>query len=424
MERIFPWALVLGMSGLATTAGASAAEVPYSFVLDRYHSSRMGSELLLSLHRMAWTLEDAVLKPSWGRENDVPGKALGITYRLAKSVFLDHLMDTYVLQAQHEYFGHGARLREYGYKESQFRFNWPFPWGDGSAVTSRGPPPPGRTVTPHEHLTMFGGGVESTAVMADSLRRTWLIRGAVHYRETLLYLLTFNDAAFYIWQTDPGIEHPESSANDILRYLSMLQEQQAASGGQSLGPSLDQLSSQAFINLLNPFQYYALYTYLFTYLWSGGSEFGFPMIRIGTIRYLPAFRFGLTPFGSEYISEHLFVLDRAVLQGSLRFNHPACARPFWGLGFKAFDLSLSSRWTLDAAADIWHQPELVVGGSSLCKRSAGLGGALQATVRHRMKGPTGAPLQVLLNIGYKTSGYVESERLDRGLILRVGLRFQ
>jgi hypothetical protein len=412
----------LGVFVLAAPLCSEAAEVPYTFVLDRYQSPRMGSELLLSLHRMAWSWGDKILKPSWSPENSVPDKALGLTYRLAKSVFLDHLFDTYVLQAQHEYFGHGARLREYGYRESQFRFNWPFPFGDGSAVTIRGPPPPGRMVTPHEHLAMFGGGVESTAVMADALRTTWLKRGAIHYRETLLYLLSFNDDAFYIWQTDPGTENGATSANDILRYLNMLHTWETVSGGQSSGPSLGQLSNQAFINLLNPFQYYALYTYLFTYLWAGGSDLIFPMIRIGNLGYLPAFRFGLTPFGSEYLSEHLFVLDEVILQGSLKLSHPACPQSFWGLSLKAFDLNLSSRWVLDASADVWHQPQLEVGGSSLRKRPGGLGGAFQATLFHRVRGPGGAPLKILLNLGYKTAGYVEGERLDRGLILRVGIR--
>ncbi|MGD2295147.1 MAG: hypothetical protein PVF22_04850 [Candidatus Aminicenantes bacterium] len=394
-------------------------DVAYLVVTDDTQSSLVGANNLLSLHRWIYGIENRYLKPSWTEEKTFIKKTLGIVYRLSRTVFLDNVVDHMAFLFQHEVFGHGARYREFGYTDNTYSLHPVYPYGDAKGWARRGRMEPGRKVTIHERLAMVSGGSEANTLFSSLLRRNWLIRGHIHHRESILYLLTGNDLAAYILRTKHGLR--KSGLNDVLNYLSLLNAQHGYVQEEDYRISLDDLAQHAWLNLLNPFLYFSLYNYFVSYLWAGQEESSLPMIRLGNVKYLPAFRIGLAPFGPEIYFEHFFKTGQRWMSLYFRRGKPTFAS-FWGAGLSVGNLLRVGHFTLEGRLDVWHQPSLLLGGERVSEGQRGLGGALMATVFYRFS-PGQSPLNLIAQLGYKTDGFLAGERLDKGFYARVGISF-
>jgi len=86
------------------------------------------------------------------------------------------------------------------------------------------------------------------------------------------------------------------------------------------------------------------------------------------------------------------------------------------------NLLLGSKFSLQARIDVWNQPSLLLGGETVEKTRPGLGGAVFGNFFYKL---TDAPLKmgVTAHIVYKTTGYLEGEKLSRDVIFRVGFGF-
>jgi len=400
----------------------AAGQARYRLLLDGSLSPVTGAHAVLSLHRGLYRLEDRYLGTRWFDERNPGLKIAGVSIRLVKTIGLDYVADYMGFLVQHEFFGHGARYREFGFTENRFSLHFPPPFGDGEGWAFRGRPAEGRRLSSHEHLTMISGGSEANTVLSLHLRGNWLHRGDIHYRESLLYLFTSNDLAAYILRTKAGLR--KEAGNDILAYLRALNGLEGYPSEADYRLSVDDLARAAWINLLNPFPYFALYAFFKSYLWSGEENFRFPMIRVGRSGgYLPAFRMGLTPFGPELFWENLYA-DRktgGVYGLTFRYGMPAF-HDFWGFGVEAEVQPRGRLFIVGARLDVWNQPALTLGGESLESGKAGWGGAVIGRLFYRVLGERSL-LHLAAELGYKTSGYLEGERLSGGWILRVGLGF-
>jgi hypothetical protein len=379
----------------------------------------MGAHNIITLHRGIYGLESRLLKTRWFDENNFGTKAAGLTYRLAKTIFVDNILDHLSFLAQHEVFGHGARYREFGFVDNEFTLNLSPPYSDGKGWARTGRLVENRALSPHERLLMVSGGSEANTLLSGILRDNWLQRGALHYRESILYLLSANDLSAYILRTKYGLR--DESGNDILNYLKLINSREGniLQGEDRL--TIDDLAGGAWINLLNPFQYFSLYAYFKTYLWSGDESCPFPMIRLWDFRYLPSFRMGLTPFGPEFYSEHLVAASDRIYEVYFRYGDPTFHK-FWGLGAHVLDLIRSERFSVNARLDIWDQPSLLLGGENIIQTQGGLGSAIRGTFYYKISNDSSL-LHLTAEIGYKSAGYLEGERLDGGIILRVGISF-
>jgi len=195
------------------------AEVHYSLILDNTYSSKTGANNILALHRGLYALEGKFLRPKWSDEKTLLKKVAGLSYRLAKTVFLDNVLDHLGFLIQHEVFGHGARYREFGYKNNSYSIHLLFPYGDGKGWAGRGRPEPGSKATAYENIAMIIGGSESNTVLANLLKYVWLKRGSIHYRESIFYLFTANDLWAYIARSK--FRAGSNTGNDILSFLKM-----------------------------------------------------------------------------------------------------------------------------------------------------------------------------------------------------------
>lgn len=419
LRRILLRSLWLLIYFLLVSNDNVSAQVQYPLLFDRTYSSIMGAHNIVTLHRGIYGLESRILKTSWFDESNFGKKAAGLSYRLAKTILVDNVLDHLSFLAQHEVFGHGARYREFGFIDNEFTLNLPPPYGDGKGWSRTGYLDEGRALSYHERLLMVSGGVESNTILSGILRDNWLQRGSIHYRESILYLLAANDLSAYILRTKYGLR--DESGNDILNYLKLINAREGHLLEREDKLTLDDLAARAWISILNPFQYYSLYTYFKTYLWSGDESFSFPMFRFWGIRYLPCFRMGLTPFGPELYWESFVATQDRIFEAYFRYGDPTF-HEFWGLGVSVTDLIRSRRISIHARVDMWDQPSLLLGGERIGETRGGLGVAVRGTIYYRISRDKSL-LHLTAELGYKTAGYLEGEHLSGGPIIRLGISF-
>jgi hypothetical protein len=255
--------------------------------------------------------------------------------------------------------------------------------------------------------------------MRRRMHLNWVGRGAVPYREALFFNLLFENTLDYIMETEPVYEG-EATGHDTSNYLWMLNGKNGYSAEQGYQFSIKGLKSRNYLRLFNPFFLQSLYTQFKTYFWDGEKQHKLWMIPIGSWRYLPSFHVALSPFGPEYDLENYFVHNNKTYQVTLKWGDRTLY-DFWG-GLSVFvsPLITTLGFNLDAGVDLWTQPELERGGSTLKNIGGGLGMAVNFRgyidiVREKM------PLSLVVEAGYKTAGFLEGYPYDSGLFIIAGL---
>lgn len=393
-------------------------DVRYSVVFDLTQSSRFGAENLLSGHKLIFSLQKKILPLSLTEENTALKKSGGIAYRLAKAVILDNVACHFTYLVQHEVFGHGARYREFGYQDIQYELNLFFPWGSGRGWTQGRGVPPDQWVSRHELMMAATGGMEANSVLARRLRMNWMLRGQMTYDESMLYLYTANDLLAYIWRTRWKIRGLKG--NDITNWLNRLNYFEGYLFKEDYPLTLNDLCRHSWANLISPFNYFALYSLFVPYLWNGEIHSGIPMIRIGKFKYLPSLRIGLTPYGTEFIQENYIKKGEQLHVVSLRIGESTFHR-FWGIGWECLNLLDRKNFCLDSRIDLWNQPELMLGKEEGYISQSGWGGSAVMTGHLKNIKPLG--IGMLLELGYKTAGFLEGEPLQKGIVFRIGLTY-
>jgi hypothetical protein len=143
------------------------------------------------------------------------------------------------------------------------------------------------------------------------------------------------------------------------------------------------------------------------------------MIPLGRdVRYLPALRFEMTPFGTEWSTDHYFLRRGRMMTASVGIGD-TLATPAWRVGLIANDIARLARWSADVQANVWRQPDLDSPPTGQVNR---MGGMATATARARFGGEGFAQRAGwFVQAGYKSDGFVRGERLHKGAVIRVGL---
>lgn len=384
------------------------------FMWDQHASSISGARNLTSVHQALYQIENKYIKTKLWDEQDLQSKFLGVGYRLAKTVFLDFQIDFLTLLAQHELFGHGHRLREYGFTDNSYVVHLAPPFGDGNGSASSGRNEANRKLGTHENIAIRSGGMESNAVLANTLKSRWLMSGEMNYRESLLYSFSLHDYSIYILRTKAGVI--SSPYNDVQSYLREVNSRYTFFD-EEYKLTLDHLANRTLVNFANTFQLFSIYTYLKVYLLDGDQSFEIPMVPLGKLEWLPAIRFGLTPFGSELIVENHFKGDNSIFSSTLRLGDGKLDN-FWGTGLY-YQKQFSNNLRLGTNLDFWNQPYMVLGGQRPYSTHSGAGGRLLAEMNLFFNDVF--PIGIYSQLGYKSAGFIEGERLDQGVVLRLGL---
>ena len=395
------------------------SQIPNYLLYDFKQSQQFGSENIVTIHKLLYKAEDFLLPSKLWEENTVFKKGAGIGYRTLKLGLIDLQIDYLLVLTQHEVFGHGARYREFGYKESSYILNFAIPFGDGSGLAISGARETGRLFTHSEQIAKIHGGNEANIVLSENIGSRVLFDNKIHYREGLLYLISKNNLLAYIWfdkfRNDGSISN--FANGDIASYVMRMNSENFESGKRY---TLNKLAWQSTISLLNPIQLYTAFTIGKTYLLDGNEIFeDIPTIKINAIKYLPAFGYNLTPFGSEFILTQYFITETKLIQVKINLGDNTF-HEFFGGGIQVYSLINLPKFMLSANLEGWYQPAIKVGGKTIEQTKGGLG-YLFKTDMSLFPFNNANSFGFFTQLGYKTNGYVLGEQLKRGLIFKFGL---
>jgi hypothetical protein len=412
-KRLNAQLTLVSLAALLTVPSAARAQAPstVSVIVDRDMTPAAGVADVLAVQHLLASVEDQLL-PVRLSETTPAKSALGIAYRVGKWAALDLPQDSFLMVTAHEVFGHGARLREIGASGIGYDFQAPPPYGDGSASTSFDENSL-RTASRAERLAIDTAGIEAQNLLADDIAAESLARGSLSYRSAWLYAESRIAGLLYIRSVSPQSE----PGHDVAAFLNDFND-------GCLPPSCTPLESQslkrrALLMLADPMLAFSAYTFAAAYLVQGRPNSPVTMIPLPHgYGYLPAVGFAMTPYGTEWTTDHYIRAGSRLTKVSVRFGDTGTARA-WGVGVRANRIAARKRVVIDLAADLWRQPPV---DTSAATAALETGGLAAATVRVPIGTRQAVPRVGLLGeVGYKSGGFVAGERLTAGPVVRVGV---
>ena len=181
---------------------------------------------------------------------------------------------------------------------------------------------------------------------------------------------------------------------------------------------------------MDPFTYFSFYAnvkYIIT-----GKNTSIPMIPIKGFRYLPSFKFGLSPFGPETYFENYICNEKGPFYVYFKRGKHWENR-YFGAGFQApYIYSPISNLFFGLKLDFWKQPVFLGPSKALQNidhfiffdfkeadlKKERFGASLSFIASYHL---TKIPFFFDGTVGYKTKGFVPGESLKRSPIFKIGL---
>lgn len=395
-------------------------------VVDPHYSPYTGSELLLSSRQILQSAEDFLLLREDPANLSFGGKIKSIWGRACEVYGLWLPVNSFISTVQHEFFGHGYRIRSSKMAEVRgYSFGSPLPYGDGSGATEFA----ASEQIPISTLQMITiAGCEAENILARELKMRWISDKRIDGRQASLYSINALSPLLYSLVDPEDLEEEGVdsmfSGHDIDDYLTLLYLQYP-------GAKMEQatLSKDMLWNLADPvllYSFAATWMYIFS-----GKKIGLPMIPLkGSIALLPNAKVQMAPYGLEYYLETFLTYKSRPIYTYLKkgsYN----ALKYYGVGVyydKCYDNgNTSAGFNIDA----WYQPYLLSTWSyeNLLEgqrsqedfeeaQEMKYGVAASFVSRFRLGK---MPAFFYSNIGYKTAGYVPGLQVESGFIGRIGL---
>lgn len=428
----FCFALLVVLLPYAAAQEAGEIEVPPSTSMDEYYSTpvtylslmydpgftmRSGAEDIVTVHSGLSRLEDRFIKTRWFSEGTLLGKGAGMLCRFAKYYLIDVSVDYFAAVFSHEYFGHGTRYREFGIEDVYYRFDWPPPYGPGGGEATASISP--GVISMQELTAILAGGIEAHSTMMNQVwALRWTAKREMTYREASAYFWSWEIMFDYVQSTEDALASVVDR-NDITVYVMLLNEHAGHTDPDSLLMDIRYLKDRTYTSLANPYLAYSLYAMLKTYLVDGSSSTRIPMLKIGGIEYLPCFRIGWAPFGIEYHMENYLRVKDKVIWLDFRLGDETFYESWGGVGMLVKNLYASDRLSMDLRFDVWKQPEIELGDPRVYK-GGGVGGAFSVRTYYAFQDQLNS-LAAVVELGYKSPGFMEGYYLDSSPILMLGL---
>lgn len=317
-------------------------------------------------------------------------------------------VSTWETTCQHEFFGHGYRLREQGIPITEYEI------GFGSGLTLY-------NIT---SSTLYGteqaitvAGLEAEDILAREIKMSWMKNGKIDPRSTNLYLSSYLSTCHHILGTLNLLnkQDPRGLKTDIGQFLLFLHHTYP-----NQDPLANNLALQAKLTYLDPTSFYAIYGgfyYLFT-----GATLKFPMIKIRPdLLYLPNLRTSIAPYGTEQYLEN-FLLYRNV---PIYIYGKRGVRSV-GFGLSADEIFSHRYGTLGGSLHIWQHSQFLSQATlkdALDKKSVAIENPNQVFgVALAVKNfiPLKNNSSMFIEIGAKTEGYLPGSPLSKCITLQLG----
>ena len=335
-------------------------------------------------------------------------KVINPIFRFSKLFLSNYLITDYAMTMNHERFGHGYRMLEAGGSIVKIVYNMPPPFNNEFSYIYLDYP---SDFTNQQQLLMLLGGSETNLVSSDIMRKNILLDERFNYNFGLAYLYGSNDMPGYT----AFVSNP---FGDPIRYIQAI--------NYEYGPVLtrDKMRTYSFIAILtDPINFYAFKSVFYDYIIKGRHSSRIGMIKLSNkLKYLPRFRFEYTPYGPELVYQNYFKLNSKLMLFSFSHSDPNLPNS-WRVVANIWNLKSSDNLSFNLSGQIWDQPNIEFYQNDKLIAYEGFGGQFISTVNYDIikdKNLYGFTLQV----GYKSTGYVIGEQLNKGLIIRGGLTFK
>lgn len=398
--------------GAAGASPVAAQQLASEVLLDRHMTVAAGATVSGAVGALVAHAEDATVPHRLFAEKGMSRRTANVTYRFLKFALFDAPQEHLLLVFNHEVFGHGARLRERFDGPIEYHVALPEPYGDGTGATSfvfdREP-------TPFELLAVHAGGMESTGVVASTVVERAFVDRRMSPRDAYRYVTCELDTLRYIASTDEN----EEPGHDVADFLHSYNALAAAAGAPAL--TTRHLKREALISLANPMAAYAAIGVV-RYWWNGDTNVPVPALSIGGMRYLPLFRYRLTPFGTEWALVNSLGGRIRPTEVELRVGRAPLSTP-WGVGVRQRNVATFGGWALDAAVDVWRQPPVNETQPVRLTLDPHTGTRVRVRVNHAVLPVwfNSSRATVVVEVGLKSGGYVPGEPLRRGVVARAGV---
>lgn len=391
-------------------------QIHYSVLYSPGMNMKSGMETIQAFHKGISFIEDKYLGVSWFAEKGLINKAGGIAGRIVKYTLMDLPIDYFSVVLGHEYLGHGSRYREFDIGDINYSFNSPPPYGLGGGKANKDGALP---VSYQQLASIWSGGLETHQLVNKNLGLRWMAKNEINYREASQFFWSFQILWTYIQDTDEDISNKKTD-NDIRAYVRIINAQKVYTEPAIVKMSVKDLKSKMMINLANPFIYYSLFTILKTYLFDGEKENRMPALNLGNVSYLPSLQAGLTPFGIEYHLNNYFHFNKTTSLLDIRYGDRAFYGFWGGIGVMIQNFYNRQNFSFDINANIWDQPGLRFGSDKADLQGKGIGGALSVKGYYDFEIPK-LPLSAVIELGYKSIGFIEGYPLDAAPIFSIGI---
>jgi len=402
--------IILGFSFVKNING----QLNHLLVYEENISPLASSESILTIHQSFINFENQFLPNKINASN----KLINFGYRLLKFSTINLFIDNSAKLIQHEAFGHGYRQREFGFTNNTL--NLKITLFGFSGFSRLGTPSPGRIFPNQEQSMWVMGGPEATSILSETILTHWIRNEKISLPDTYLYVSGLQLGRLSAANYDDNIN------SDAELYLKRINNHYGFSGIENYKLTLNKVRTHALIELLNPYLFYTLYSFSKDYLWSGNDKTNLPMIKLGNMKYMPYFKYWLTPYGSEFQLNNILKTGKKIIRHHIRLGDSTFDSASWGTGISIENLFQNNWFQFAFDLNLWHQPELELGqiGTTFIKEK-GFGGAVRIYTYFKFltRPDQNISTDLFLNIGYKTRGYLQGEELSDDIILRFGLAF-
>jgi len=320
--------------------------------------------------------------------------------------------NSYESVIQHEFFGHGYRLRDLSMPIT----NYTIGINQGLTVfmvydnTKAG-----------EMLAIDVAGLEAQNILAHQMKMQWIKTRTIDPRLSSLYTSNHLSTLEYIFLTldEMNKQQTPPAANDISCFLELYN---ATYPEASL--SIKALANLSLFSLLDPMSFYSYYSY-FSYILYGKPG-RVPMIEvIKDVFYLPNFKTTLAPYGPEVYFENYFLFgDQPV------YVYGKGGNKSLGLGFQCDEIYSHKQWNLGFSLDFWQHNQYLSNATYndfIEEKSIAIewpeGEILGASLVLRGSTVIKDSHFLFVEAGAKTNGYLPGYPLGKALTLRLGTNF-
>lgn len=252
----------------------------YSYVItyDKDMSSRASSDAAMSLIEGYRQLDDAMFADS----DNIAMKILSYITRFTAT--------SWIMVGNHEIGGHGARAREFDLKVTKYEVD-PF---EGTTYFKA---KDFNSLQVHKQIAIDTGGIQASYLLSENIKDRYMTSNKINPTYGIGYLWTRLDQASYIFSTK--FDGKDKDGNDINAYVKAIN---SIYGKNYI--TKNKIRSYAYLDLFDPFLVYSGYSFVMNQ-----DLNNIPMIELGPVKYLPATRAILAPYGLERGLVNHFVVD-------------------------------------------------------------------------------------------------------------------